>query len=246
MQDHFDLPFYTGKILDSGRREEMPDVKDRWELVDNGVDLHYCKSFDGNASLVFGGEVVFRRIVTAPLDLRYGARVDYRLRYGNDETCLECCRALFSPGVVSMFLSNNNGPWQPIKTYGIHSYKFGKFEFVREELKAERLSANTRFMWIQPRFSMHRDWWALDNVTILADALPLGWQDLPQWQLTVEQAQTEMQDAQCCFGTDLCNKRRNFQRYDKERCNMTNPEYELEVPTRFDDGAYAIFGCFIV
>ena len=39
MQDHFDLPFYTGRVLDSGRREQMPDVEERWELVDNGVDM---------------------------------------------------------------------------------------------------------------------------------------------------------------------------------------------------------------
>ena len=95
-------------------------------------------------------------------------------------------------------------------------------------------------------FFMHRDWWALDNVTVLADALPQGWQALPQWQLTKEAAQKEIKDAQCCFGTDLCEHRRNFVRYDQERCNMTYPEYELEVPTRFDDGAYAVFGCFLV
>ena len=117
---------------------------------------------------------------------------------------------------------------------------------VREQLEPSRLSSHTRFMWIQPRFSMHRDWWALDNVTVLADALPQGWQALPQWQLTVEAAQMEIKDAQCCFGTDLCEHRRGFVRYDQERCNMTYPEYELAVPTRFDDGAYAVFGCVLV
>ena len=246
-QDHFDRPLYTGLVLDNGRREEQPDTSHRWELIDNGVDMTFCNSWSGNASLVFGGEVVNRKVITAPCDLRYGARVDYRLRYGDDEACLECCRALYSPGTVSMFFSNHYGPWQAIKTYGIHSYKFGKFEFVRETLPAARLSSSVRFMWIQSRFTMHRDWWALDNVTIEAQGLPAGWQQMKSWEKTVAQAQTELMHAQCCFESDLCNLRRTLTRLEREECARSYPgEYDIELPSRFDDGAYTLIGCMFL
>ena len=142
--------------------------------------------------------------MTVPLDLRYGARVDYRLRYGSDETCLECCRASFSLGVITMFSLNNNGPWQPIKTYGIHSYKYGKFEFVREQLEPSRLSSHTRFMWIQPRFSMRI---AIGGPWIMSQSLqmpcPRGGKLLPQWQLT---AAVQPRRRQRCTVLFCCNR----------------------------------------
>ena len=246
MQDHFDKPLFTGKVLDSGRREQMPTTAERWELIDNGVDETFCKAWSGNGSLVFGGEVVHRKIITAPMDLRYGVRVEYRLKYGSDETCLKCCRALFSPGTVSLFFSNNNGPWQAIRTYGIHSYKFGKFEFVREMLPAARLSSHVRFMWIQARFTMHRDWWALDNVTIEGNALPGNWESMESWLTTKAQAQKEMMFAQCCFGTDYCNIRRTLTRFEKAACGRAHPEYDASLPSRLDDGAYAVVGAVFI
>ena len=190
MQDHFD----DGEWNPKG-----------WSDVKNGEPSTLCNADSANASLVFQGEVVYRSATTVGLDVAYGAKVEFKLRYGNDKGCVDCCQDLFSPGTVTLSLSNNNGPFEPFMTYGIHDYKKNHFTLVSEIIPPERLSQNTKFKWHQDRFARYRDAWALDNVTILAQALPNGWKSTEAWSVQKKKIRSETEKYACCFGSDLCH-----------------------------------------
>ena len=193
MQDHFDQATWdpTG-----------------WSDIKNAKPLTYCRSSSGNASLVFRGEVVYRRATTVELDVRNGARVEFRMIYGSDKGCVDCCQDLYSPGTVTLSISNHGGAFEPYQTYGIHDYKKDEWQKVSEEIPAARLSNATRFRWHQDRFARYRDTWALDNVTILAQALPEGWESTSQWLSQRKRVRSKIANASCCFDSDLCSENR--------------------------------------
>lgn len=190
MQDHFD----EGSFDPIG-----------WSEIKNARPSTLCNADSANASLVFQGEVVYRSATTIDLNVEYGAKVEFRLRYGNDKGCVDCCQDLYSPGVVTLSLSNNGGPFEPFNSYGIHDYKKDTFTLVNEIIPSEYLSKNTKFKWHQDRFAGYRDTWALDNVTILAQSLPNGWKDSDKWIDQKNTIQTKIEKYACCYGSDLCN-----------------------------------------
>jgi hypothetical protein len=77
LQDHFD--------------EGVWDPS-QWSEVKNGAVSEICGGDSANASLVFQGEVVYRSATTIDLDVGYGATVEFRLRYGNEKGCVDCCQ----------------------------------------------------------------------------------------------------------------------------------------------------------
>ncbi len=198
MQDHFDQPAWgvTG-----------------WSDIKNAEPSTYCRSSSGNASLVFRGEVVYRRATTVELDVRNGARVEFRMIYGSDKACVECCQDLFSPGTVTLSISNQGGEFEPYQTYGIYDFKREDWQAVIEEIPAARVSNATRFRWHQDRFARYRDTWALDNVTILAQALPVGWENTEDWLNQKNRVRGKIINASCCFDSDLCPENRAAPQY---------------------------------
>ena len=101
MQDHFDDGVWNPK---------------GWSEIKNGQPSTLCSSDSANASLLFQGEVVYRSATTVGLDVSYGAKVEFRLRYGNEKGCVDCCQDLYSPGTVTLSLSNNDKPFEPYMT----------------------------------------------------------------------------------------------------------------------------------
>ena len=116
-----------------------------WSQIKNGRPSTLCSADSANASLIFQGEVVYRSATTIDLNVPYGAKVEFRLRYGNEKGCTECCQDLYSPGtcvggggisfwwicvfgrvnfshffffpgVVTLSLSNNDGPFEPFNS----------------------------------------------------------------------------------------------------------------------------------
>ena len=76
---------------------------------------------------------------------------------------------------------------------------------MSETIPSDRLSTNTKFKWHQDRFARYRDSWAIDNVTILAQALPSDWRNTDEWKEQKKKIRSNIEKYACCFGSDLCD-----------------------------------------
>ena len=107
---------------------------------------------------------------------------------------------------MTLSLSNENGLFEPYQTYGIHDYKTNGYTLVSEIIPSDRLSRNTKFKWHQDRFARYRDTWSIDNVTVLAQALPDQWRESKDWLRQQSMIRQNIEKYACCFGSDLCEK----------------------------------------
>ena len=211
--DYCSKSFNTWSIVMQDHFDDGDWDPTEWTEIKNGVPSTLCNADSANSSLIFQGEVVYRSATSKELNVAYGANVEFRLRYGNEKGCVDCCQDLYSPGVVTLSLSNNDGPFEPFNSYGIHDYKKDGFTLISELIPAEYLSENTKFKWHQDRFAGYRDTWALDNVTVLAQSLPDGWKTTDKWIDQKKEVLAKTEQFACCFGSDLCNANTAIAKY---------------------------------
>ena len=192
-----------------------------WKNILNGNPDRICGSVHGVNALVFTGQLN-RHAETVDFNIEYGANITFGFKFGGyvniqqEPTHPECREALRTPVYVRWSdnegLTWNNLDFQTVtggndrltsfdETY-VTEYMNNVTIEIDENHKAS--TSSTRFRWEQMEFLPSRDFWAIDNVTIIAHTLPRMWDDSKEWQIALQQTNQEVRSAQCCFGTSQC------------------------------------------
>tara|TARA_B100000795_G_scaffold269481_1_gene258977 strand:+ start:1399 stop:5565 length:4167 start_codon:yes stop_codon:yes gene_type:complete len=192
-----------------------------WRDVQNGNPARICGSVHGNNALVFQGQLK-RYAETVDLNIEYGANISFGFKFGGyvnsrqEPTHPACRGALRTP--VSVRWSNDYGlSWNDLKfktvTGGqvmITSFdetyvtEFMNNVTIEIDQRHKAATKETRFRWIQDTFLSSRDFWAIDNVTIITHTLPRDWEDSKEWLASFEVVHAKLKAAQCCFGSSQC------------------------------------------
>ena len=192
-----------------------------WSNVVNGNPDRMCGRVHGVKSLVFTGQLE-RYAETVDLNIEYGANISFGFKFGgyiNTEqqpTHPECREAIRTPLFVRW--SNNQGlTWNNFKfqtttgggawlTSFDESYitEFMNNVTIEIDEKHAASTRSTRFRWEQQGFQTFRDFWAIDNVTVIAHTLPRQWDDSEAWNSAFDIVNQEIKGAQCCYGSSQC------------------------------------------
>jgi len=185
-------------------------VSATWMDIVNAYPDRQCgvgQSFGGRESLRFGGPNQ-RLAETADMDLSTGGALEFELfipPLGYDIEN-EFCKTGFQGNIFVEFSTNHGANWTQLMEYEPAVYRADHFFPVSLVLPGDGHSNTTRFRFEQRNFEAPRDNWALDNVRVLK-YLPRGWHSDDGFQRSKREAQSVIQEAQCCLDTDWCEKR---------------------------------------
>jgi hypothetical protein len=192
-----------------------------WGMLINGNPDRICGSVHGDNSLVFTGQLN-RYAETVDLNIEYGSVITFGFKFGgyidgnNEPTHPECREAIRTPVYVK-YSTNGGITWTKLSFItvtggGGYIEEFGE-SYVTEYMNNVTITidethlaatAATRFRWEQVDFQSFRDFWAIDNVTIVARTLSFGWDHENSWESAKEQVNTQLRQAQCCYGSSYC------------------------------------------
>ena len=181
-----------------------------WSDVRNGNPLDICGSAKGKQAMVFAGQK-FRDITTYALNIEYGGYISFSIKFGGfiydtGKPHDEFCRAAFNGDMFLVYSIDNQASWQPIEQFGAQVYKSPWFFNLTVDIPKRAWTTSTYIRFEQRDFKISDDFVALDNVTIIANALPPDWETLDPWRDAKAASISNDADAQCCFNSRKCAK----------------------------------------
>ena len=228
--NQWSLPEYANTRQD-GRASAFFDA------VYNAAPSSICGTQEGDSALIFTGEV-FRWAETTDVNLVFGGRIDFYLKYGGGRVAQEGlstteqpCYVVYDGRLTLSYSVDGGTTWGLIKEYGME-YQKTSFTRVEQELPPASWTNATRFRWEVVRFENDKDFIAMDNITILTSAVPQGWKDesnpvtaaikkgveeasavqVADWPAAVQSTQEAIANAQCCMGSPGCPSSRGGHR----------------------------------
>ena len=158
----------------------------------------------GEGALVFSG-VMERQATTVPLDMSHGGTVNFHLKFApvvDNEDAVQC-KTAFGGHMYLQYSIDLGDTWVKFGSYIVHNYRHQHFTAVEEELPRGGYSNQTMIMWDQPYFEDKRDYWALDDIVIF-HRFEGNWREGEKYLTAKEVVWDDIQKAQCCFETELC------------------------------------------
>ena len=181
-----------------------------WSSVRNGNPLDICGSSLGKNAMVFAGQK-YRDITTYALNLEFGGYMTFSIKFGGyiypDGTPHdEFCRQAFNGDVFLVYSVDEMKTWVGFEQFGAQVYKDAWFYNLTIPIPEAAWTTSTYIRFEQRDFKISDDFVALDNVTIIANALPSDWKTSEKWKKSKSSSKDNDESAQCCFNSRKCKK----------------------------------------
>ena len=220
--------------------------------VFNAFPHESCGSVDGSLALTFAGSTQ-RWAESIDVNLDQGGQLEFYLIYGGAGVSRggalsdSPCRVVYAGRMYLSYSVNGGKSWTQLRKYGME-YQQAEFTRVVEVMPPAAVTPATRFRWEVKRFDDQLDFIAIDNVTVVSQALPGGWQQdpdlLPSAAGTRSRTETltpatgkwyrggrlatqkVISRARCCYGSARCVETGSHRGALRNTSTCGNPEFQ--------------------
>ncbi|CAN0188124.1 unnamed protein product, partial [Phaeothamnion confervicola] len=186
-----------------------------WSAIVNGRPGDGCGASSGAAALFFSG-ADHRSAETLDLDVRWGGRLEFWLRMGPAAVVMAdaaatavaadaaTCRPAYGGSVHLSYSADGGGNWTELTTLQTFLYRGNDFSAVEVELPGGAATPATRFRFVQKDFRNADEYWALDDVRVVASLRP-DWKANDTFVSRVATEQEIAREVACCMNSDQCD-----------------------------------------